>query len=369
MKFFRLISRILVGLVFTFSGFVKGIDPLGTAYRIEDYFVAYGTEWAMPLALFLSVALSTLEFVLGVALLFNTKLKQLSWVLFPLMIFFTFTTFYDALFDPVPDCGCFGDAIKLDNWETFYKNIVLIIFVSVIFFGRKKFRSLWSGSAQFTIIALAVVGFAWFAHYNYHHLPLIDFREWKIGNNMIAEDKEPPKVFVTYKNKETGETKEYLSPDYPWNDSVWMAQWEFVDQRTVIPEGSQTAELSIEDIDGNNFTSDFIENPDYQFIVVAYDLESTAHQAFTRINEIYKGAEMDGYLFIGLTSSLSETVEKFKADYQVDFDFYYADPIILKTMVRSNPGLILLKNGLVLDKWHYNDLPEFSDIFAAYIEQ
>ena len=370
MKFLRILSRYIVGIVFVFSGFVKGVDPLGTAYRIEDYFVAYGTEWAMPLALFLSVGLSTLEFVLGVALLFNARLKSLSWVLFILMIFFTGMTFYDALYNPVPDCGCFGDAIKLTNWETFYKNVVLIIFVAVIFFSRKKARSAWSPGSQNLILILATAGFAWFSYYNYAHLPMIDFREWKVGTDMAEGKEEQPDIYVTYRNKETGETKEYLSPNYPWNDSTWMANWEFVSQRVANAGALDEAELQIVNAEGEDYTLDFIENPEYQFLVVAYDLEKTDKASFKKINELYKAADRHGYSLIVLTSSIPENVVKFKE--KVDaagYEFYYADDIILKTMIRSNPGLILMKDGVVLDKWHYNDLPDYGDIFSEHIEQ
>jgi len=136
MKFIRNFSRLLVGAIFIFSGIVKGVDPLGTAYRIEDYFIAYGIEWAIPLSLFLSVFLCTLEFMLGISLLFNAWVRRTAWLLFPLMIFFTLLTMVDAIWEPVPNCGCFGDAIKLTNLETFYKNVVLIVFTAIIFYGR-----------------------------------------------------------------------------------------------------------------------------------------------------------------------------------------------------------------------------------------
>ena len=139
-KIFTLISRLLVGCVFVFSGFVKGIDPLGTAYRIEDYFIAFGTQWAIPLALYLSVFLCTVEFSIGILLLLNVRIKEVAWLLLLMMLFFTCTTFYDALYNPVPDCGCFGDAIKLTNWQTFLKNIVLMVFVLTIFLNRKKIK-------------------------------------------------------------------------------------------------------------------------------------------------------------------------------------------------------------------------------------
>ena len=247
MTFLRTFSRIFLGLVFIFSGFVKGIDPLGTTYRIEDYFIAYGTEWALPFVLFLSIFLCTLEFVLGVTLVFNIKLKQISWILFLMMAFFTILTLYDAIYNPVPDCGCFGDAIKLSNWATFYKNVFLMVFVLIVFINRKKIKSPLSGFYGYSIILIATILFSWFSVYSYNHLPSIDFRGWKVGKDMEPENNAVEKVYLTYKNKKTDEVKEYLSPDYPWNDSVWMSEWEFVDQRIDDSETVKHHELKIED--------------------------------------------------------------------------------------------------------------------------
>lgn len=366
MRTLIVVCRLLVGFVFIFSSVVKGVDPLGTAYRLEDYFIAYGTEWAMPLALIMSVGLSTLEFVLGIAMIFNARLKQLSWILFIVMIFFTGLTLYDALYEPVPDCGCFGDAIKLSNWQTFYKNVVLIIFVSFIFFTRKKVVSLWTRKAQITLVLVAIVAFAWFSLYNLNHLPMIDFREYKVGNDLSPDTEQEIKIYLTYRNKENGEEKEYLSPDYPWNDSAWMSEWEFVSQRSVEPEGAFTVDLKIEDENDEDYSDYFMEYSDYLFMVVAWDLNKSDKEAFDKINELYDDAANDGYSLIALTSSLPNKVEEFRNELGIEFDFFYADDIVLKTMIRSNPGLILLKDGVILAKWHCNDIPDFYKIKSEF---
>lgn len=358
----RTFSRIFVGLVFIFSGFVKGVDPLGTAYRIEDYFIAYGTVWAIPFALFLSIALSTLEFVLGIALILNLRLKTLSWILLPLMIFFTGLTLYDAIYTPVPDCGCFGDAVKLTNWQTFYKNVVLIVFVYIIFKQRKKFKNPIQFRPQNIFVAIFVIAFACFSFYQYNHLPLIDYRQWKIGNDMTDDSVGEEKVFLIYKNKATNEEKEFLSPNYPWNDSVWMSEWEFVDQRIDISEKAQSIDLIINTHEGDNVTHEIIENPDYQFLFVAWDIKKASDISFEKINIINQYCEDKGISLLGLSASLTENVEKVKAKHSIDFDFFVADDIALKTMIRANPGLILLKQGKVLNKWHYHDFPDISDL-------
>ncbi len=367
MKVLIVCCRLLIGFVFIFSGFVKGVDPLGTAYRLEDYFIAYGTEWAIPLALGLSITLSTLEFTLGIILIFNSKIKQISWFLLFIMISFTVITFFDALYEPVPDCGCFGDAIKLTNPETFIKNIFLLIFVVFIFITRNKLISPWSKIVQWIIIIAPIIIFTGFSLYNYNHLPMLDFRDWKVGNNMAVDKKEPDKIYLTYKNKETGEEKEFLTPNYPWDDSVWMSEWEFVSQRIETPEGYQGYEIKIEDVNGDDYTEFYIENENYQFIVIAYDLGETDKDSFKEINKLAEEAEKHGFSLIVITSNIPSKVDEFKEEIEAGYEFYYADDIILKTIIRSNPGLLLMKDGIILVKWHYNDLPSFEEIESEYM--
>ncbi|MBU1368903.1 MAG: DoxX family protein, partial [Bacteroidetes bacterium] len=269
--FLRNFSRQLVGIIFIFSGFVKGVDPLGTAYRIEDYFIAYGTEWASGLALLLSILLSTAEFVIGMALVTGLHLRVTSWFLLIMMLFFTGITYYDALYEPVPDCGCFGDAIKLTNWETFYKNIIMMVFVLLIFFNRKRFKINLTRSFQWILVILFFVGFGYFSLYNYKHLPLIDFRAWKVGEQLNPDGEQETLVYLTYRNIETGETQEYLSPDYPWDDEQWLENWEFVDQRTVLLGEQPEHGLFAEDADGNEMTQVILESP-HLLVFVSHDL-------------------------------------------------------------------------------------------------
>lgn len=364
-------SRLLVGLVFIFSGFVKGVDPLGTAYRIDDYFIAYGVEWAIPFSLFLSISLCTLEFVLGISLLFNAWIKKTAWLLFPLMIFFTILTLIDAIWEPVPDCGCFGDAIKLSNWETFYKNVVLILLVAVIFYSRRKYRPPQNRIYAFLVLLLASLGFVWFNNYNLQHLPIVDFREWKVGNDMEPEGGGEAKIYLTYKNKQTGEEKEYLSPDYPWQDSVWTSQWEFVDQRVDDSEVLKAHELIIQDSLGEDYTEFYIPNPDYQFMVISYDINYASESSLALLNGFYTLVEADGHSLIGITSSLPEEVaiKMLAIETEGRFEFYYADDIVLKSMIRANPGVILMKDGIVLAKWNANDLPEYQIVKTKYMNE
>lgn len=366
MKFLKEFSRYFVGLVFIFSGFVKGVDPLGTTYKIEDYLIAYGIDWAIPFALYLVVILVTVEFLLGIALFFRLWIKFSSVLVLLMMIFFTILTFFDAIYIPVPDCGCFGDAITLTNWETFYKNLILMVFVLIIFQSRFKYKQRLSKLLQHFILLIFGVCFIFFSIYNYKHLPIIDFMDWKTGNDMIPDNQGEEKIYLTYINKNTGEEKEYLSPNYPWQDSVWMSRWDFKSQRIDDSEILRSHELAIEDEFGEDVTDNFIANPDLQFLFIAYNLSKTNKKAFEKMADFAKKADYDGFSFIVLTSDLPEQVRQFKYDLNLDMEFYNSDDIVLKTMVRANPGLMLLKDGVVLDKWHYNDLPDYMDVVNLY---
>ncbi len=360
-----ILARSLLGAIFIYSGLMKGIDPIGTEYRVEDYFIAFGMDWARPGSLVLSVILNTSEFLLGILLLFNVKIKITSWLVLLMMGFFTIVTINDALYNPVPDCGCFGDALVISNWQTFYKNLVIDAMLLIVFFTRNRISGWFSQGIEWSIVGLFMIGFTWFQIDNINHLPITDFRAWKVGNKMTHENPLPKKYYLTFKNIETGETKEYISPDYPYNDSAWMANNEFVDQRVIDPN-PVLHDLSIEDADGNNYTADIIENPGLQFILVAVDLEKVSLNSVETIRDFINSCNSVGYSIVALTSSLPEQTEVFKTDQQFNIDFYFADDISLKTMIRSNPGLVLLKNGVVMGKWHYNDIPDFDEVITQY---
>lgn len=361
MKKIANISRMLIGIVFVFSGFVKGVDPLGTAYKLEDYFIAFNWDFLIPSALFFSIVLCTFEFMIGVMLLLNLRMKLTSWILLATMVFFTVLTFNDALNNPVPDCGCFGDAIKLTNWQTFYKNLVLLPLAILIFIYRKKFSPFTSSGNQWLIALFFAGGFSGFSYMCYSHLPVVDFTEWKIGHKLYPENPKPVKYFLTYKNKKSGEEKEFQSPDYPFNDSVWMANWEFVSQRVEDPNTYYGKSLVISDTSGNNVTESIIRNPDYQLIVNSYDLSKANRKAFIKLNDFCARAYTDNIPTAVLVSASNSEIARFANENKLHLDFYTADDIVLKTIVRSNPGLLLMKDGVILKKWHYNDIPDYED--------
>lgn len=362
MKVLHLISRIIIGVVFMFSGFVKGLDPLGFAYRQEDYLMVWGADWMIPAAVVLSILLSTMEFVLGFVVLFNFKPKVSAWLLLGVMLFFTGLTLYDAIENPVPDCGCFGDAIKLTNVQTFLKNVVLMVPTLILFAYRRKATDRYSNAVSYGTAGVVTLLFISFCIYCLRHLPVIDFMDWKKGNKMYTESTLPVEFYLTYRNKATGEEKEYLSPNYPYNDSVWMSHWEFASQRVVDPNQHLGADLQIVDLEGNDVTDIIIRNPDYHFLLITWDLNKADKEALKEINDFAVKAEADGYTFSALTSSLPEEIDTISKELGLTYTFYQADDVTLKTMVRANPGLILMKDGVVLDKWSNHDFMDYGEL-------
>ncbi len=373
MKVLQHLARILVGITFVFSGFVKGIDPWGSTYKFTDYFNAMGLEWMIWAAFPLGVLLSFAEFAIGVALLFNLFTKFFSWLALLFMAFFLPLTLWIALKNPVTDCGCFGDALVISNWETFYKNVVLIVLAIIVFVSRKKMTRLLNvrfdqiGGSLFVVVYIGLVIFS------YNHLPVFDFRPYKVGVNIQeamsypddAEQAVYENIFY-YKNKNTGEVQKFPEDDYPWQDTL---NWEFEDMKsTLVQEGYEPPihDFTIETPDGEDIADFFIYDENYVFILVAYNLDKSSVESQDKINELAGWALEEGLSFICLTSTLQDECQEFAAANGAPYEFFNCDEITLKTIIRSNPGLIVIKNGTILGKWHYNDIPtpdEFQNEF------
>jgi uncharacterized membrane protein YphA (DoxX/SURF4 family) len=354
--------RIFTGLVFVFSSTVKGIDPMGTAYRVEDYLLVYGWTSLMDCALTLGVFLIIVEFLIGVALIFKLKSSLATLGLLLIMVIFTVVTYLDARYNMVPDCGCFGDAVKLTNWQTFYKNIFLIVLAVLIFSYRKRLKMKLPPALQWIILVVFIGGYSWFVITNCRHLPMVDFRDWKVGNDMKSEGLDQVKTYVKYKNNQTGEEQEFLSPDYPWNDSTWMSQWTFVDQRIDDSQRVLKHHVLLEDVAGNDLTAEIFENPDFQLVLISNDLDAASTMGLTRASAIeFEASKLDVPMVL-ISSSSFQKMDEIKQDYHLNMESLVADETELKAMIRSNPGLMLLHNGIVIKKWHYHDFPEKDEL-------
>ena len=357
------LCRILVGALFIFSSLTKGVDPLGTKYKMLDYFIAYNIEWLNSLALVLSVIMIMAEFIVGFCLIFNLLPRLATLGASLLMIFFTTTTFFDAMYNLVPDCGCFGTAIKMSNWQTFFKNLIILAILIPLILNNKSLvnkRVTILGQTLFTFVFIGL--FVGFEVYNVRHLPVIDFMEWKVGRDIKpVENAEPADIYLTFKNIETGKTEEYLSPNYPWNDSVWMSQWEFVSQRQ--EGGAQSLGFSILNEEGDDYTYLLYET-ERLFVFVAPYLNELAEEDFAECQRVYDLANEHGYSCLWITSVSPEHVYGLQDKYYMFDEVYFGDELELKSMVRSNPGLILMDNGIILDKWSKIDFPCEKEINA-----
>lgn len=360
------IARILLGLTFVFSGFVKGIDPWGSAYKFTDYFTAFHMPWLTDLAFALGVLLAAAEFAMGIALIFNFFMRVTSWVALLFMVFFTGLTFVLALTNPVTDCGCFGDALKITNWQTFYKNLVLLALAIYVFVQRKKLTPKDGQLLPTVMTVIFVVFYFYLVDYSYKHLPIIDFSPYKVGVNIPEAMKIPenaPKAIyentLVYQNLKTGKEQEFTEANYPWQDTL---NWKFVkmgEQKT-IQEGyvPPIHDFRMESPEGEDIKDFFLYDEKFTFIVIAYNLQKSDKDGMKRIADLAKAAKSKGYNFIGLTASSRDIMEEIKKETGADFDFFNTDEITLKTIVRSNPGLIVLQNGTIKKKYHFNDVPK-----------
>jgi uncharacterized membrane protein YphA (DoxX/SURF4 family) len=373
MRIVQFVSRIFVGLIFIFSGFVKAVDPMGSTFKFTDYFLAFGMDALKEIAFPLAILLSTLEFTVGMALIFNSRKNITAWFALLFMLFFTPLTFILAITNPVTDCGCFGDALILSNWETFGKNIILLACTLVIFFRRNKEENQHPIWEQNLLIGFALFVSVSISTYSYNHLPLIDFRPYHIGANisdgMKIPDGSPASEYRSLlKYEKDGVVKEFDETNYPWQDTTWK----FVNSEQIkIKEGYTPPihDFSISnDIEGD-ITNMVLNNDGYSFLLISKDISKIDDESISKINELALYALNNDIQLIGLTSSGSDEINEFKASHELPFEFYNTDEIQLKTIIRSNPGLVLLKKGTILDKWHFRDFPEVNLLqgdLAAY---
>lgn len=358
MKILRLISRIIVGLIFIFSGTVKAIDPLGSAYKFHDYFLAFNLEFLDFLSLPLAILLCTTEFIAGFSVLTGLKQKTGIWLVMILMIIFTPLTLVLALTNPVSDCGCFGDAIVLTNWETFAKNIFVLAFTLILFTGRNQVRPVFRSSREWTILSSATVLFILFSIYNLIFLPVIDFLPYKTGtkieDKMIIPEGVPSDEYeTTFIYEKDGVRKEFTINDYPANDSTWI----FVDQKSILIKKGYVPpihDFNLTSMNGEDMTQKILTQPGYSLLMISRKLEDSRD---SHLEEGFKTGRYcieKGIDFYIVTASGSDVVRS----HENDLAFCSADETTLKTMIRSNPGYILLKDGTITGKWSWANLPD-----------
>jgi uncharacterized membrane protein YphA (DoxX/SURF4 family) len=383
MRIVTTISRILVGVLFIISGFIKDNDPLVFSYKLDEYFVVFHTEWMSTVSLYLSMFICVFEVGLGFALLFGAKIRAVAWSLLLMILFFTFLTFYSAYFDVVKDCGCFGDALKLTPWQSFTKDAVLLVLILIIFINRKNITPLFGEKASNLVAYTFLLLSFFFTLYCYRHLPVIDFRPYAVGKNLIEGMKsaeelglEPPKYAVKYRmaNKVTGKDTVVLSSDYVekkmWEDTTWASPKAEGDN-IKIKDGYEPPihGFTFSNQNGEDITHAFLSSPGYKFMLVAYNLDKTNVSVQHKINDFVALCEKEKIPFIGLTGSSSSVIDAFRHEHNSMFDYYVCDETALKTIIRSNPGLVLLDGATVAAMWHYNDFPSFDAVKAEFLRK
>jgi uncharacterized membrane protein YphA (DoxX/SURF4 family) len=358
MKILVGISRIIVGVLFIISGLIKLNDPVGFSFKLKDYFAPEVLDlgFLVPYALLIAIFVVIFEVLLGVALLLGYLKKFTLWALLLMIVFFTFLTFYSAYFNKVTDCGCFGDAIKLTPWESFTKDIVLLVLILILFVGRKYFQPFFTKGIRSILIFASFVFCLGITYYVLLHLPIIDFRPYKIGANIkegmtVPENAPGPIYEYKWKFKINGEEKTITTNgDYPQVDGELIStETEMIQEGYTPPIHDFTMER-----DGEDFTAQFLEEENL-VVIIAYSLGNTEKDGYLPIKEITDKALKNGYNVIGLSASSQEMTEALVEEYKLNFKFYFCDETTLKTIVRSNPGILELDNGTIKQKLHWND--------------
>ncbi len=379
------ISRFLVGGLFIFSGFIKANDPLGFSYKLKEYFEVFQNdtgmaffEWFAHIALPLAILVCASEIILGIMLLIGYRTRLTLWLLFGQIAFFTFLTFYSACYNKVTHCGCFGDFLKLKPWESFWKDIVLMIFITLLFAGKENIKELCKPFINGAIFVLGVVFSLGFPIYAYRNLPPLDFRAYAPGMNIKDNMKtlptyQPPVIetgFI-YENIKTGKKEHFNLKNYPWQDTLnwkWFATDNVVVKDAV--DAPKITEFTVTDLNGNTVTDSVLNDKNYSFWIIMYDLKLAEDDAtlMAKINDFYKLATLEKHKVIAFTGSNASDIDAYKHKNNALYDFVTTDATVLKTIVRSNPGLILIKDGTVITNWHHNNFPSYSDVKQKFMK-
>lgn len=364
MKYLVGFSRIVVGVLFIISGLIKLNDPVGFSFKLQDYFApsVLDLEFLVPYSLGLAVFVVIFEVILGVMLLLGYAKKFTLLSLLGMIVFFTFLTFYSAYFNKVTDCGCFGDAIKLTPWESFWKDIVLLILIIILTIGREYIQKLFSRNVMSINVLVAFILCLWLGYHVLMHLPVIDFRPYKIGANIsegmkVPDDAPPPIIEYRWQYKINGEETVISNttgqdPKPAGGERIGV-ETEFIQEPYEPPVHDFTIER-----DGMDYTEEFLAE-DKLIMVVAYNLDNTEINGYHAVKKVTEEALEKGYKVIGLSASSTEETEILTKNQNLNFPFYFCDMTTLKTIVRSNPGVLELQNGTIKQKYHWNDAHKF----------
>ena len=358
------ISRLLVGVLFIISGLIKANDTIGFSYKLGEYFEVFGMEWLTAFALILAVSICIFEIMLGVMLLIGSRIRFTSWSLLLMIVFFTFLTFFSAYFNKVTDCGCFGDALKLTPWQSFYKDLVLLFFILIIFKNQNKLQVYFTKKAENIINTFVLILCICFVWSTYSYLPYKDFRPYAIGENilegmLIPEDASQDVFEDTWHYEIDGETRRFTTEQEPWK----IEGAKYVERKTKLIEKGyeppiQNFSISKDEVD----ITDSILFAKKTYLVIAYNITKSDEGASKNLSDLFLACEKNGITFVALSASSDELIDEFIHENNIMFPYHFMDETTLKTIIRSNPGLVKIEEGTITDKWHFNDFPSIKNL-------
>ncbi len=354
-------SRIFVGVLFLISGLIKLNDPIGFSFKLQDYFApeVLNLEFLIPYALLIAIFVVIYEVLLGIMIIIGYARTFTVWSLLLMIVFFTFLTFYSAYFNKVTDCGCFGDALKLTPWQSFYKDIVLLVFILILFFGRRHIVPFFSSNIRNLVVFVTFIGCLGITYYVLQHLPIIDFRPYKVGANiqegMTVPPGAPQPIFEYRWKFDVNGTEKVIvtNGDFPQQEGKFISV-----ETTEIQAGYEPPihDFTIER-DDTVYTDDLLAK-EKLIVIVAYNISSSEKEGFVAVKKAADRALAEGYEVIGLSASSAAVTQQLVDQYNLPFQFYFTDETALKTIIRSNPGILELSKGTVVDKWHWNDVSQ-----------
>lgn len=362
MKNLAQISRVLVGVLFIISGLIKANDTLGFSYKLEEYFEVFGWPVFVPWAHGLSMFICVFEIVCGVTLLLGAYARLNAWLLLLMILFFTWLTGYSAFTNKVTDCGCFGDAIKLKPLQSFYKDLILLVLISFIFFGVKHIKPLFNKSIQSIALFVAIIVSAFFTFYTAMFLPVVDFLPYKEGNDIAKLTSCPPgspvdsfaMVFIYEKNG--------VKEEFDMNHIPSDTNYHFVDRiDKLIREGCKPPihDFRLTGTDGLEYVDSLFAKDEYKLVLVQSDLKSGHKGAEKQLAELAEESKKNGVELWALSNNAWEEIETYRHEHQLAFPYYQVDRKPLLSIVRSNPGLVLMKKSTVIKKWSAFEIPTY----------
>ncbi|MBI1184036.1 DoxX family membrane protein [bacterium] len=363
MKIITNIARVLVGALFIFSGFIKANDPMGFGFKLEEYFEVFGTEFMVPIAMQLAIFICVFEILLGIMLLLGYLPKLVNRLLLAMIVFFTFLTFYSAYYNVVTDCGCFGDAIKLTPWQSFTKDVILLVLIVVLLWGEKHIKMIFSSQITKGLTIGATLASLLFPVYTYTYLPVIDFRPYNIGANIVEKMKtiRAPEVQMMFEYEKDGESYFFSGDELGTVED--LGSYNFVKREDKILDPGEPAPIHdfvLNDDNGNDVTNVFIDAEGYKLMTVQYDLKRTDLSKMEPMLALDKALEDKGVKCYHLTAGTQREIQGLNSPLK----FYSVDKTTLKTIIRSNPGLVLFKGNVIVMKWPSTRFPEVDEVMA-----